>query len=65
MYIQRFSDEDLAQTFTIFEGGAHAGRGNPSSGCFNEAGHVNEARSTRRDYRSPAIVPVETAHRWA
>ena len=62
MYIQRFSDEDLAQTFTIF-GEEHTLGEVIRQRVLHEAGHVNEALDATGLPES-AIVPVETAHRW-
>ena len=62
MYIQRFSDEDLAQTFTIFGEEETLGQ-ILRHRVLHEAGHVNEALEAAGLPES-AIVPVETAHRW-
>ncbi len=63
MYIQRFSDEDLVQPFTIF-GEEHTLGEVVRARVLHEAGHVNEALEAAGLPES-AIVPVETAHRWA
>ncbi len=62
MYLQRFSDEDLAQTFTIF--GEEETLGEViRARVLHEMGHVNEALALTGLPES-AITPVETAHRW-
>ena len=63
MYLQRFSDEDLSQPFTIF-GEEHTLGQVIRQRVLHEAGHVNEALEAAGLPES-AIVPVETAHRWA
>ena len=63
MYIQRFSDEDLAQRFTIFREEHTLGEV-VRARVLHEVGHVNEALEAAGLPES-AIVPVETAHRWA
>ncbi|MDE2668480.1 MAG: DinB family protein [Chloroflexota bacterium] len=63
MYIQRFSDEDLAQTFTIFDEEHTLGEVIQAR-VLHETGHVNEALEALGLPES-VIVPVETAHRWA
>ncbi len=62
MYIQRFSDEDLAQTFTIFDEKHTLGEVIQAR-VLHETWHVNEALEAAGLSES-AIVPVETAHRW-
>ena len=63
MYIQRFSDEDLAQTFTIFDEEHTLGEVIQQR-VLHETWHVNEALEALGLPES-VIVPVETAHRWA
>lgn len=63
MYIQRFSDEDLAQTFTVFDEENTLGEVILHR-VLHEGGHVNELLETLGLPES-VIVPVETAHRWA
>lgn len=63
MYIQRFSVEDLAQTFTIFDEENTLGEVIRHR-VLHEAGHVNEMLEALGLPES-TIVPVETAHRWA
>ena len=63
MYIQRFSDEDLAQTFTIFDE-EHALGEVIQQRVLHETWHVNEALEAL-GLEESVIVPVETAHRWA
>ena len=62
MYIQRFSDEDLAQTFTIFGEEETLGQ-IIRDRVLHEAWHVEEALEATGLPES-VIVPVETAHRW-
>ncbi len=62
MYIQRFSDEDLAQRFTIFDE-EHTLAEVIQARVLHETWHVNEALEAAGLAES-AIVPVETAHRW-
>ena len=63
MYIQRFSDEDLAQTFTLFGEEKTLGQ-IIRDRVLHEAWHVKEALEATGLPES-VIVPVETAHRWA
>ncbi len=63
MYLQRFSDEDLAQRFTVFDESYTLGE-IILQRVLHEAGHVAEALELAGLPES-AIVPVETAHRWA
>ena len=63
MYIQRFRDEDLAQTFTIF-GEEHTLGEVIRQRVLHEAWHVQEALEAT-GLPDSVIVPVETAHRWA
>ena len=63
MYIQRFSDEDLTQTFTIFGEEKTLGQ-IIRDRVLHEAWHVKEALEATGLPES-VIVPVETAHRWA
>ncbi len=63
MYIQRFSDEDLAQTFTIFDEEHTLGEVIQQR-VRHETWHVNEALEAL-GLEESVIVPVETAHRWA
>jgi hypothetical protein len=62
MYIQRFSDEDLAQTFTIFDE-EHTLAQVIRQRVLHETWHVNEALEAL-GLEESVIVPVETAHRW-
>ena len=62
MYIQRFSNEDLAQTFTIFDE-EHTLGDMIQQRVLHETWHVNEALEALGLAES-VIVPVETAHRW-
>ncbi len=62
MYVQRFSDEDLAQTFTIFDEEHTLGEVIQAR-VLHETWHVNETLEAAGLAES-AIVPVETAHRW-
>ena len=63
MYIQRFSDEDLEQRFTII--GEEYTLGEViRQRVLHELSHVDEALAAAGLSES-AIVPVETAHRWA
>ena len=63
MYIQRFSDDDLAQTYT--EMGSQVLLGDVLlHRVLHEVGHVAEALAAAGVPES-AVVPVETAHRWA
>ena len=63
MYIQRFSDEDLAQTFTILDEEHTLGEVIQQR-VLHETWHVNEALEAL-GLEESVIVPVETAHRWA
>ena len=63
MYIQRFSDEDLAHTFTLFGEEKTLGQ-IIRDRVLHEAWHVKEALEATGLPES-VIVPVETAHRWA
>ena len=62
MYIQRFSDEDLTQTFTIFDE-EHTLAEVIQQRVLHETWHVNEALEAL-GLEESVIVPVETAHRW-
>ncbi len=63
MYIQRFSNEDLAQTFSVTGNEATLGQ---ILGMLaqHEAGHVAEALAAA-GLSDADVVPLETAHRWA
>ncbi len=62
MYIQRFSDEDLAQTYAIE--GSEIGLGE-LLGLLgqHESWHVADALKAA-GVPASAVVPLETAHRW-
>ena len=62
MYLQRFRDEDLAQTFTIFGEDETLGE-IIRARVLHETGHVDEALAALGLPES-VIAPVETAHRW-
>ena len=63
MYIQRFSDEDLAQEFSL--GGNSFSLGTVLSLLTqHEAQHVTEALEAA-GLDDSAVVELETAHRWA
>ena len=63
MYIQRFSDEDLAQEYSI---GGNAFSLGAILGLLgqHEAQHVTEALAAA-GLDDSAVLPLETAHRWA
>ena len=63
MYIQRFSDEDLAQTHSLMGTEMSLGQ---IIGLLaqHEDGHVADALKAAGVPES-AVVPLETAHRWA
>ena len=63
MYIQRFSDEDLAQEYSI---GGNAFSLGAILGLLgqHEAQHVTEALAAA-GLDDSAVVALETAHRWA
>ena len=63
MYVQRFSDEDLAQRFTIFGEEYTLGQVIRQR-VLHEVSHIDEALAAAGLAES-AIAPVETAHRWA
>ena len=63
MYVQRFSDEDLARTYSLW--GKEVSLGLELAFL---AGHEREhvaAALAAAGLSEDAIVPVETAHRWA
>ncbi len=63
MYIQRFSDEDLAKTYP--EMGKQVALGDILlHRVLHEVAHVAEALEAA-GIPASAVVPVETAHRWA
>ena len=63
MYVQRFSDEDLAQTYKLMGNDWTLGQ---VLGVVarHEADHVAVALEAA-GVPASAVVPVETAHRWA
>ncbi len=62
MYVQRFSDEDLAQTYQLM--GAEWTLGQVLGVLArHENQHVTEALAAARVPES-AVAPLETAHRW-
>tara|TARA_Y100000588_G_scaffold311834_3_gene338143 strand:- start:406 stop:927 length:522 start_codon:yes stop_codon:yes gene_type:complete len=63
MYIQRFSDDDLAQEYSI-AGNSFSLGGILGLLAQHEAQHVTEALAAAGVEES-AVVPLETAHRWA
>ena len=63
MYIQRFSDEDLAQRYAIGDGDIGLGELLELLGQ-HETWHVADALKAGGVPES-AVVPLETAHRWA
>ena len=63
MYIQRFSDEDLAQRYAMGDGDIGAGELLGLLGQ-HETWHVADALKAAGVPES-AVAPLETAHRWA
>ena len=63
MYVQRFRDEDLAQTYRLMGNEWTLGQ---VIGVLarHEGQHVAEALAAA-DVPESAVVPLETAHRWA
>ena len=64
MYVQRFTDDDLARTFPRPNGDPWTLDRIIRQLAYHEAWHVSEALEAAGLPES-AIVPVETAHRWA